>query len=258
MSDNTVGITTANLNVRTGPSTSYSTIVTLPKGTTVNIIDENENGWYKIEYDKIYPFISSKYVNIQTNKTSSKYLNCVEQNGTIDGKNYVCILKQCKVTAYGGDGSSSCKIPLSLGKTCGSFNLPYGTKIYVPSLEGLKIKDGNGKTVTCDGIFVVNDTGIGCTDFDIYMSTYSDYDAERSFGGTRREDVYILNYGNGYGNALSYSQSYEYAYKRNNLQFYKTAFKDYIKFGGTLINFIKFKDNDKNIRNSKYWNILNS
>lgn len=252
-----IGITTAKLNVRTGPSTSYDSILTLPKGTTVNIVDKDENGWYKIQYDKIQPFVFGKYVSIETEKEqSSEYLNCIEKDGVINGKKYVCILKKSKITAYGGDGSSSCKIPLNLGKTCGSFNLPYGTKIYVPSLDGFKITDKNGKSVTCDGVFTVNDTGIGCTDFDLYCSTYSDYDAEKSFGGTRREDVYILGYGSGYGTALSYCQSYEYAYKKNILSLFKNAFKDYIQFGGTLINFTKFKNNDKDIRNSKYWNML--
>ena len=193
-----------------------------------------------------------------TDAGTTEYTNCVSEQGTIDGNKYVYKLKQCKITAYGGDSGSACNIPLNLGKTCGSFNLPYGTKIYIPSLKGKRITDGNGKTVTCDGIFTVNDTGVGGTDFDLYMSTKSDTNAENIFGNTRREDVYILSYGSGYGYAWSYTKSYEWAYKNGTLSAYKVAFKDYIKYGGTLINFLKFKSDDKNIRNSTYWSILNS
>lgn len=193
-----------------------------------------------------------------TDAGTTEYTNCVSEQGTIDGNKYVYKLKTCKITAYGGDSGSACNIPLNLGKTCGSFNLPYGTKVYIPSMKGYTFTDGNGKTVTCDGIFTVNDTGVGGTDFDLYMSTKSDTNAESVFGNTRREDVYILSYGSGYGYAWSYTQSYEWAYNHGGLTPYKTAFKDYIKYGGTLINFLKFKSNDANIRSSTYWSILNS
>lgn len=193
-----------------------------------------------------------------TDAGTTEYTNCVSEQGTIDGNKYVYKLKTCKITAYGGDSGSACNIPLNLGRTCGSFNLPYGTKIYIPSLKGYTFTDGNGKRVTCDGIFTVNDTGVGGTDFDLYMSTKSDTNAENIFGNTRREDVYILSYGSGYGYAWSYTQSYKWAYNNGTLSAYKVAFKDYIKYGGTLINFLKFKNDDANIRSSTYWSILNS
>lgn len=193
-----------------------------------------------------------------TDTGTNEYTNCVSEQGTIDGKKYIYKLKTCKITAYGGDSGSGCNIPLNLGHTCGSFNLPYGTKVYISSLKGYTFTDGNGKRVTCDGIFTVNDTGVGGTDFDLYMSTKSDTNAENIFGNTRREDVYILSYGSGYGYAWSYTKSYEWAYKNGTLSAYKVAFKDYIKYGGTLINFLKFKSDDKNIRSSTYWSILNS
>lgn len=203
-------------------------------------------------------YSSSSSGDTGTTTETQEYTNCINTTGIIDGNNYIYKLKNCKVTAYGGDSGSACNIPLNLGKTCGSFNLPYGTKIYIPSLDGFKITDKNGKSVTCDGVFTVNDTGVGCTDFDLYMSTYSDSNAESIFGNTRREDVYILSYGSGYGYAWSYTQSYKWAYNNGTLSAYKVAFKDYIKYNGTLINFLKFKDDDKDIRNSTYWSILNS
>lgn len=187
-----------------------------------------------------------------------EYTNCFNMSGTINGHNYIYKLQNCKITGYGGDSGSACNIPLSLAKTCGSFNLPYGTKVYIASMDGRTITDGNGKSVKSDGVFTINDTGVGCTDFDLYVSTKSDSDAEKVFKSTLREDVYILSYGSGYGYAWSYTQSYAWASNNGTLSAYKAAFKDYIKYNGTLINFLKFKNNDANIRSSTYWSILNS
>ena len=152
----------------------------------------------------------------------------------------------------------SCSIPLNLGKTCGMLNVPYGTKVYVPKLKGKKIVDGHGKSVTCNGIFTVNDCGVGMSDMDIYMSTYSDSNAEKIFGNPIRSDIYVLSWGSGYGTSWSFTQSYKWAYNHGSLSAYKTAFKYYISGGGVLINFTKFKSDDKDIRSSKYWSILNS
>ena len=49
-----------------------------------------------------------------------------------------------------------------------------------------------------------------------------------------------------------------HTHNNGTLSAYKVAFKDYIKYGGTLINFLKFKNDDANIRSSTYWSILNS
>ena len=179
-------------------------------------------------------------------------------NGRIDGHDYIYKFTNCRCTSYGGDSSSGCDIPLKLGKTVGMLNMPYGSKVYIPKLKGKYIKDANGKSVTCDGIFVCNDCGVGMTDCDIYMSTYSDANAEKIFGNPIRSDIYVLSWGSGHGTAWSYLESYQWAYKRGVLSNYKTAFKNYMTNGGTLMNFYKFKTNDKNLKSSKYWDILNS
>ena len=44
-----VKITASALNVRSGPSTSYKVLTTIPKDGTAKIIGIN-NGWFKIEY----------------------------------------------------------------------------------------------------------------------------------------------------------------------------------------------------------------
>ena len=60
--------TTAGLNVRTGPSTSYAKIVTLSYGQSVNVLSTS-NGWSKINYNRSTGYVSSQY--LQSTKPSS-------------------------------------------------------------------------------------------------------------------------------------------------------------------------------------------
>ena len=60
--------TTAGLNVRTGPSTSYAKIVTLSYGQSVNVLFTS-NGWSKINYNGSTGYVSSQY--LQSTKPSS-------------------------------------------------------------------------------------------------------------------------------------------------------------------------------------------
>lgn len=58
------GKTTENLNVRSGPATSYPKIGVLPYGTTVNIVGKFTSGWYKIKYGSGYAYVSGVYVRL--------------------------------------------------------------------------------------------------------------------------------------------------------------------------------------------------
>nr|WP_295574954.1 C40 family peptidase [uncultured Intestinibacter sp.] len=60
--------TTAGLNVRTGPSTSYAKIGTLSYGQSVNVLSTS-NGWSKINYNGSTGYVSSQY--LQSTKPSS-------------------------------------------------------------------------------------------------------------------------------------------------------------------------------------------
>jgi uncharacterized protein YraI len=57
-----VEITASNLNVRTGPSTSYSIITTIQSGEKYVSI-ETDNGWHRIWLDDRSAWISGSYVN---------------------------------------------------------------------------------------------------------------------------------------------------------------------------------------------------
>ncbi len=55
-------VSTDSLNVRSGPSTSYSVLEKLKKGTKVSVISEN-NGWSKINYNGKEAYVSSRYLS---------------------------------------------------------------------------------------------------------------------------------------------------------------------------------------------------
>lgn len=60
-----IGVTTGNVNVRSGASTDYDVIGTLTTGTQVQIVGQDSTtGWYKIKYNNDYGYVSNKYVQI--------------------------------------------------------------------------------------------------------------------------------------------------------------------------------------------------
>lgn len=60
-----IGVTTGNVNVRSGASTNYAVIGTLTTGTKVQIVSQDSvTGWYKIKYNNDYGYVSNKYVQI--------------------------------------------------------------------------------------------------------------------------------------------------------------------------------------------------
>ncbi|MFL4476387.1 SH3 domain-containing protein [Paeniglutamicibacter sp. MACA_103] len=58
--------TTANLNLRTGPSTEYRILLTIPAGTTVKVSARASNGWYKVSYAGLTGWVSNSYVTTST------------------------------------------------------------------------------------------------------------------------------------------------------------------------------------------------
>ena len=64
------GVTTANLNLRAEASTTSSVITTIPKGTSVEIVDKSNNDWYKVSYNGQTGYASSKYITLDNNNSS--------------------------------------------------------------------------------------------------------------------------------------------------------------------------------------------
>lgn len=154
-----------------------------------------------------------------------------EEQGSIDGRSYVAKISGAVCTSYSGGGGSASGLGLENGKTCASHNIPYGTKVYFPSL-----KDKLGG----DGIVTVTDTGGPIFDFDLYTT--------KSVGKINA-DAYILSWGTG-KTAPSYTWGLNF-YSDSQWNGLKTAWSKYKSMNGQLISFLKFSQEDANIKNHK-------
>lgn len=189
-----------------------------------------------------------------------EYVNCFNEKGTIDGKNYIYKLHDARCTCYAAAESNTIGasgLGTHMGKTVASLNIPYGTKIYIPGLKGQTWTNANGTKVTLDGVFTVTDTGVGMFDFDIVAGSTASA-CTSNYKNPGRYEIYVLEWGTSTKSTWSYTDSYAWAYKAGTLTKYKAAFKNYISNGGVLINLLKFYNDDANIRSSTYWSILNS
>ena len=181
--------------------------------------------------------------------SKEEYPNCFNETGVKDGNKYIYKFTKCKLTAYGKDAATASGQRPVAGKTCACHNMPYGTKIYIPALKG---KCGS------TGIFTCNDTGGMCFDFDLFLHQTSDTEAGRilSKTGITRADVYVLEWGTG-RIASSFTDMVKAVEKyAPPLSQYKVAWKSYWEYGGQTINFTKFRNDDLNIKNTKYWDQL--
>lgn len=63
--------TSANLNLRSGPGTSFKVLTTLPLGTSVEMTEYCDCDWIKVSYNGNIGYVSSKYLINQrvANKT---------------------------------------------------------------------------------------------------------------------------------------------------------------------------------------------
>ncbi|MCC3867327.1 GH25 family lysozyme [Terrisporobacter mayombei] len=73
-------VTTTTLNVRSGPSASYSVVGTLSNGTKVDIIGR-DNNWYKISTNNVTGYVSAPYIKLSP---LEKGIDVSKWNGTID------------------------------------------------------------------------------------------------------------------------------------------------------------------------------
>lgn len=116
------------------------------------------------------------------------------ESGTIDGKQYISTFKNAVVTSYDDIGlTAGGKYTTdNSGKLCAAHGLPFGTKIYIPSL----------KSVNGTGIFLIEDTGGPYFDFDINTTVKI---------GKALRDVYVLSYGQGRDTAASFDEMFSRA-----------------------------------------------
>ncbi|MEW9077122.1 SH3 domain-containing protein [Terrisporobacter glycolicus] len=73
-------VKTSNLNVRSGPSTSYGVIGTITSGTNVEVLDRS-GSWYKISYNNTYGYVSGTYITLSPAQLG---IDVSKWNGSID------------------------------------------------------------------------------------------------------------------------------------------------------------------------------
>ncbi|WP_177169683.1 peptidoglycan-binding protein [Salisediminibacterium halotolerans] len=79
------GIVTATaLNVRSGPSTDYSRVGSLPNGEIVDIQQEESNGWYRILFGDGQAYVSGLHIDLYDNMTDGEIIGYVTANSTLN------------------------------------------------------------------------------------------------------------------------------------------------------------------------------
>lgn len=121
----------------------------------------------------------------------------------------------------------------ALRKYCAAKNIPFGTKIYIPWAEEKKWGD-NGS-----GIFEVVDTGGPFFDFDLHVPDYNTV-------GKCNEDCYVLSWGTK-PPSWSFTDAMNF-YNDAKWSKYTSAWNEYKRMNGVVMNFWMFKDADKSIK----------
>ena len=193
----------SELNVRSGPGTSYDIVKTIDKGSGIDVIGVTDNGWYhtyngnyvskdlcqeepvKIATPTPIPVqTTASQTQSATQATQPPTMPSPADNQPIEGMTYY---GSCKITFYGpqprGDGTYSTSTATGTtcceGVTCAAdwSIFPAGTVIYIPN-------DPLGG----DGYYTVEDKGSGVkgSHIDIYADLGESY-------STTSGEVYIVN-----------------------------------------------------------------
>lgn len=78
--------TSANLNLRSGPSTSYKVLSTIPLGTSVEMSENCDCDWIKVSFNGKIGYVSSKYLTfrkVESNSTNNEYRKTQSTNSSV-------------------------------------------------------------------------------------------------------------------------------------------------------------------------------
>ena len=145
-----IRVTTANLNLRSGPGTSYSIIAVIPKGTQVNVISISGN-WAKLTYAGKQGYASISYLtkvasdkmvttanlNMRTGPSTSYSIIRVIPNGA-----QVTVLSTSSGWARVTYGGSTGYASLSYLKPVGSTTPPPATQTLMVTTANLNMRTG--------------------------------------------------------------------------------------------------------------------
>ncbi len=163
-------VSVANLNVRSGPSTSNSIIGIVYKGESVEVIERTTSSWYKVKLSSgKVGYCSAKYLKSQEDIDSS--------TNKPQGPEDISHTMQVKAYAYHTGTITATGTKPTFGRTIAvdPTVIPYGTRIYIPEFDKTFIAED------CGG-------GIKGNKIDIFMNTRE----ECINWGVRDITLYIL------------------------------------------------------------------
>lgn len=112
MSETAVVSGATTLTVRSGPSSSYSSVGTLKKGATVTVTGKASTGWYRITYNGKACFVSNEYLTIQKKANVKGKVGIVtgdvvnvRAGATTDSKKLGTLNSGSKITLAGSSGN---------------------------------------------------------------------------------------------------------------------------------------------------------
>ncbi|MGG0843962.1 D-alanyl-D-alanine carboxypeptidase family protein [Peribacillus simplex] len=134
---------TANLNVRTGPSTANKIIATVKQGTKLTVSGKDVNGWLKVSINGQTGYVSSKYVKISNSGSSTATVtytataNLNVRTGPSTTNKIIATVKQgTKLTVTGKNANGWLKVSIN-GQT-GYVSSKY-VKVSPPSSDAIQV-----------------------------------------------------------------------------------------------------------------------
>ena len=100
-----VYVTASSLNVRSGPSTSYSVVGSLKKGAAVTTYGSTD-GWYKIKYNSKTAYISAKYTSTKAPSGSSGSSDSSSSSSSSSSVNYNVKVTASALNVRSGPGTN--------------------------------------------------------------------------------------------------------------------------------------------------------
>lgn len=137
--------TTANLNIRSGPSTSNAIIATVKQGTQLTVVGQAANGWLKVSYQGKTGYVSSDYVKKSVTSTTKTYVTTANLNirsGPSTSSSIVVTVKQ-------GTQLTAMEQPSN-----GWLKVSYQGKTGYVSTQYLKESTGSSETAPASSVYV--------------------------------------------------------------------------------------------------------
>ena len=104
-----VNISNGNLNIRKSATTNSSIVGKIPAKSTITILSTSTNGWYKVSYNGVEGYCSSKYITLtNTNSTTSSSTSGSNSNSSTTNKNIgkIATVKTNALNVRSGAGTS--------------------------------------------------------------------------------------------------------------------------------------------------------